>query len=323
MDNTQKKSEHEINLIISETTSFIKYVTNKISKIESKKIYQLRTRDLKDQFFYINGIVDKKILFLKSLVIENIEQKNIIENLIKQLEKLLVNNRKLNSSNLIKIKKRVIFILIFFELMILGFFIFIIRTESKKLVDKYSLQSDFKKAINNKADINVLKNIAFLHPTAKIKEALFKREQNFYKKPINLEQVLKDIKSDNYLSNEFDNVLNENIVNLLNNEKQISPIDKLDKNQAHYFHNIKSKVDPNIYSKIETDILKIVDELSIKNEIINKYLNQSNTSYLISWIALFISLLGLPLIFIQMVQYFQQFRNEKKHNNLKNNSTDS
>lgn len=103
---------------------------------------------------------------------------------------------------------------------------------------------------------------------------------------------------------------------MLQEFRQISPFDKLNKNQIDNFINIKNKLNNENYLKIENDILNIVDNLSSNTRLINVYLTKSDESYIMTIIALILSIFS----FIPLVIKFVPF-SIKKYNKIKNNKT--
>lgn len=306
----------EVYLKILEIETFIIQIEKMIANSFHEKFY--KHSSLKKQYLMRAEKIRKQELSLRLL--NKIEDKYEIK--INNLKKELKNLERYNYNSFYttskKNRKTEFRILILIEISLIIFMLFLMNLESNKTKDKQNLQSIIVTSIKNGAHRDTMKNIILTYPSLTLKQHIFHNKNSVYKNSISLEQVLKDINSKNYTSEKFNNDLNLKIVKLLEEEKQSSPIDKLDKNQAHLFQNIKLKLDTESYSKIELDLLKIIEDLSVKNSLIHKYLNQSDISFYISWVALFISVLGLPIVLIQVVQYFQQFRTGKKDSKIQN-----
>jgi hypothetical protein len=90
----------------------------------------------------------------------------------------------------------------------------------------------------------------------------------------------------------------------------MNPFDNLEENQKYHFQNIQEKLDTT-YEKISPDINKIADDLKDKNELVAKYLNQSDSSYTISIVAIVLTL------FLGLFQILQNYLTSKKIDELK------
>lgn len=69
-----------------------------------------------------------------------------------------------------------------------------------------------------------------------------------------------------------------------------NPFEELDANQRYYFESIRVKAGNN-FEILQSDVTKIADELKNKNQLVEKYLNKSTVSFIISIIALGLTLL--------------------------------
>lgn len=200
---------------------------------------------------------------------------------------------KANQEMIEKKRKRIDFIinLLFFisiSMMILA--PSIIRDNSNAFYLKRIVQGNVKKAISNNADINILGDI--LNNSEKILK-IKEKDNEYYPKSISLENVLKDIQVQNYLSDEFDQRLDEKISDYIGESKKINPLKELSNNQKEYFLNIKNKLDDSSYFKIENDLNKIVDELSSKNKLVEIYLDNSDISFKLTVLSFILGLIAL------------------------------
>lgn len=119
--------------------------------------------------------------------------------------------------------------------------------------------------------------------------------------------ILNDLLSDYYTNNNFkaDSSYLQNLKLIIKENEEINPFDKLEVNQKYNFENIRQKSDSN-YIKIQSDVIRIADELDSKNQLVSKYLNQSETSFNLSIIALIVTIL------LSAYQIYQNFSSSKK-----------
>lgn len=198
------------------------------------------------------------------------------------------------------------------------YFVFVVMVSSLLLVEdrgfeKRKIQESVKIVLMNKGDLEILKSTLSTFPTVKITFlSIIKRKAELYHKSVTIEKILLDMRNDNYKSENFDKQLNEKITLLLKESEKISPIDKVTKNQAEYFLNIKAKLSEEDYNKIENDLVKIIEDMSNNNELINVYLAQADKSYLFSIIALIISAISVPVVIIQLVEAIRNYFNTRK-----------
>lgn len=209
------------------------------------------------------------------------------------------------NSKLIKITLIVYAIIIFFMTLLIS--------TNDEYKPKLLVQENIKIAISNGANAkeldNILKTISFTtNPLKLATEIIIDNKDigvNYYTGTINLNRVLEDLINNNYLSDEFDYEFYLKVKDLLNESKKISSISLLPEEEANYFINIKNKIKEEEYIKIENDIKKLTDILLQKNQSISIYLNQSGKSYTISWIALILTLLSLPMTISQLFEFFK------------------
>lgn len=164
--------------------------------------------------------------------------------------------------------------------------------------EKYFNKETFKKtltlAIKNNAEIDNIKHI-YDARTLETRPLFSKKEEflsKYYIENTSLSFILNDLLSDYYTNNNFkaDSSYLQNLKLIIKENEEINPFDKLEVNQKYNFENIRQKSDSN-YIKIQSDVIRIADELDSKNQLVSKYLNQSETSFNLSIIALIVTIL--------------------------------
>ncbi len=158
-------------------------------------------------------------------------------------------------------------------------------------------------AIQNDADLDIIKNI---YKNKEIKSSslisrIKGKSEDIYPVTTPLSRILEDIQVDLYLSEIPDSVMLKKIKCTIDLHNQVNPFDKLDQNQKHNFDNIQIKLSDE-FSLIQNDVTKIADELHSKNLLVDKYLDKSTTSYWISIIALFTTI---------VLSIFQLYKNRQ------------
>ncbi|TGN10339.1 hypothetical protein [Leptospira bandrabouensis] len=158
-----------------------------------------------------------------------------------------------------------------------------------KGVSKTEIQTKLLLPIQNGASISVLKEI--LESSLQYKSNLFKSKENLYleAKPPTLETVIKDIITNNFQKKDFDQKYNQKLNKLLIEFKQKDPFDKLGSKQRDLFENVRLKSKD--YPTIQSDMVKIADELDISNQLVNEYLNDGKKSFWISAIGLALAII--------------------------------
>lgn len=244
----------------------------------------------------------------------------------KAVESMIVENSKISAIN-----RFVSYISILIAL--LSSIIFAIIVIAEPTDEKYFNKDNSKKliiqAIKNGASID---NIKHIYDSRLLeKKPLFFKKNEFtvknYTEDTPLSFVLQDILSDYYTNNNFktDSVYLSNLKRIIKENEEINPFDKLEMSQKYSFENIRLKTDSN-YVKIQSDIIRITDELNSKNQLVNKYLNKSETSYNLSIVALIITIL---LSAYQIYQNYSSSKNVQKviseifEKNKNNEQTDS
>ena len=179
--------------------------------------------------------------------------------------------------------------------------------------EKYFNKETFKKtltvAIKNNAEIDNIKHI-YDARTLETRSLFSKNEEflsKYYIENTSLSFILNDLLSDYYTNNNFkaDSSYLQNLKLIIKENEEINPFDKLEVSQKYNFENIRQKSDSN-YIKIQSDVIRIADELDSKNQLVSKYLNQSENSFNLSIIALIVTIL------LSAYQIYQNFSSSKK-----------
>lgn len=187
-------------------------------------------------------------------------------------------------------------------------FIYVILSGSKNLQDKYfnkSIKEDIQKTIQSNASLDVVKNIYSNRKeySPSLTDLFNKSSDNDkYLAETPLSEILKDMKTDYYLSEKKDTTYLNKLVSIINSHEIINPFDKLEENQKNDFENLRFKLGEN-YSRVSADINRITDELHNKNQLVAKYLDKANISFLISIGALAITII---------LSFYQIYQNSKE-----------
>lgn len=163
-------------------------------------------------------------------------------------------------------------------------------SSERNSVIKTELTANLITAINNGSDLRSVKNIYENRELVRrsFKE-LIKPSDKYYSKNIPLSKIFEDLRSKIYLKESPDSSLISRINYLSDEHSQRNPFDGLETNQKDFFENLRVKSGEK-YSLISSDLNKLATEMIIKNTLVEKYLNKSNTSFWISIIALFFSI---------------------------------
>ena len=131
------------------------------------------------------------------------------------------------------------------------------------------------------------------------------KRKNYYTEDYPLSGILNDLLVD-YLqdSKSKDSVYHTALCHIITENEKQNPFDNLEENQKYNFESIQVKLD-STYTKISPDVIKIAEELNNKNQLVNKYLNKSDTSYYISILALIIT------IIFSLFQIYQNYSTDK------------
>lgn len=185
---------------------------------------------------------------------------------------------------------------------LLMFFTFALSLITEKtFVDRKNLHMNVTTAIKNGAQLSDVKQIFENRKHAKGVSQLFdlllyvknsRNSDEFYREPVNLTTILKDIKSELYLTNTVDLELVASISKTIAEHEKTNPFDKLEPSQRIHFELIQTKLGDK-YAPIQENVVRIVDEIDNKNMLVSKYFSDATMSFRISIIALVIGILAL------------------------------
>ena len=179
--------------------------------------------------------------------------------------------------------------------------------EGKKFFEKAVIKSSMQKTIKNGGELSSVKHIYDRREVKDIFVDLFTdKKNNYYAEDYPLSGILNDLLVDYYENPEASDSLYLCALKdiIAENERQ-NPFDNLEENQKYNFQNIQEKLD-STYTIISSDVIKIADELNDKNQLVNRYLNKSESSFTISIVALVIS------IVIGIIQLYQNYQTGRK-----------
>lgn len=172
--------------------------------------------------------------------------------------------------------------------------------------DKKNLTISISKAISNDADLDAIKTI---FDNRDIENSFYTRvitnDDGKYKEPLILITVLEDMRADFYEGEQKLDI--KKLDEILNEHKEVSPFDRLLPHQKGYFSNIRIKSREE-YKLIEDDVLKLSEEISRQNDLVNKYLSDSQLSLIISVVGLIIA------VGVSLMQIFQNRKIKKESN---------
>lgn len=212
-------------------------------------------------------------------------------------------------------------IIIITSLVVSLFVLFHYDTRYEYYTNKEELKTKLQKVIRNGGDLELVKHIYKERPRKQLGlDYIFKKEEfeaENYPHDISLNVVLRDLFVDYYQNRdiEFDTLLYMGLTLILDEYEKKNPFDNLEENQRYSFENIQEKLGLD-YAYIQSDIIKIVDELKHKNDLTNKYLNLSETSLNLSIVA-FITTIVLSIWQILQGHYSNK-RMKKFYENMKN-----
>ncbi len=253
---------------------------------------------------FSNRDIDKVKLAEINLNIERLNRD--INDLVQQKDSLLGRQSEGKSGFFIFIFIITVFLAIFINL-ISSLFL----SNRNSYIDKNLIQDKIFTVIQNNAPLNIVKNIYDSRDFYKIstKDKIFNlSEISYYNHSISLTQILMDIQIKHYDNNNSNNLISIAKVEKIYKEYlQTNPFDSLEDSQKDLFNNISFKLNPQNYALIQIDVENISKELKDKNILVNKYLTDSTSSYILSIIAFILS------IIIAIYQIFNSRAEDKKN----------
>lgn len=179
--------------------------------------------------------------------------------------------------------------------------------ERNDLYFSKDIKQKINKTINGGAGLTFVKHV---YEKRIIKQNQFhpiyvSNKESKYPITTSFQDILNDLFVDYYESNQSDTVYLKKLQRIYDENLETNPFDKLQENQKYFFNNIRSMLGSD-YDKIETDLNKISEELNYKNEMVEKYLDKSTSSF---WIAI----IGLVLsIALSSYQIYQNWGNNNR-----------
>lgn len=167
-----------------------------------------------------------------------------------------------------------------------------LRTDQDKYVRKQPLKESICSVIKKGGDLNLVKHIYNTRTIESIPFPHFKKDISvYYSSDYPLSFVLNDLLRDYLASNPFvpDSLYHHRLLLLIEENDYHFPFDNLEETQRYYFENLRLKSGEE-YETIQSDVIKIADEIHNKNQLVEKYLGKSNISFIISIIALVLTL---------------------------------
>lgn len=183
------------------------------------------------------------------------------------------------------------FMSVVFAFMLLGIAVMIKAAitmvfEKPVLLISKDIKYDFINAIDKNCSYDDLKNI---YDRKDRIVSRYNKSMNVYAVNTDIAYIINDIICDYYLGEKSDTILLSRLYVLKEEARRKYPFDKLNSAQKGLFDRVKISAGDN-YELIENDIISIADELYDKNNDIDRYLDKSNQSYVLSILAFFLSL---------------------------------
>jgi len=195
-----------------------------------------------------------------------------------------------------------------------------------ELVRKADLHERLITAINNGAELDDVRHL--LHIREESPESIFSdslndfeylnKKDDFYLRPVNLHQVLKDIKARIFLKNPVDMELVKRVKGMIANHEETNPFDRLKSNQRIHFEVIQSKLGDD-YINIHDDVIRVIDELENRNSLVDEYFSDATMSYRISILAFIVSIVSLLIPLIKPLRSWRRKKRNRKRVERSNN----
>jgi len=169
---------------------------------------------------------------------------------------------------------------------------YFISSEDELFIKKEPLKADITQMIANASNLDSLKH--YFNNAEKLEWGFIygwsNDKKDYYKSPISLVNVLKDIQSDFYLKTASNTLNIKRVVELIKEHEQRNPFDELSEIQKDQFNNIRIKLDSN-YELVEQEVNKLSNDMKQNNKLINQYLSDSKTSLYVSIASLIFALI--------------------------------
>lgn len=179
----------------------------------------------------------------------------------------------------------------------------VFSSDADRFVEKTPIKKRLSAVIKNGGTLDIVKHVFEVREMKKPR--LFKEmdSASYYTDKTPLSVMLNDLCVDYLEGDPFqvDTSYYSRLIGLIKENQYHNPFDNLEDTQISYFENLRAKSGEG-YDAIQGDVVKIATELSHKNQLVSKYLNKSNVSFVISIVAL-----GITII-LSLVQIFQSSR---------------
>lgn len=180
-------------------------------------------------------------------------------------------------------------------LCIVSLFLALINDEeqwgSKRFV-KEDIQNKLALTIRHGGSLESVKHIytARKYKSYSLLDLLKLDNDKYYYEPISLSFILNDLLVNSYQDSTYqDSIYMAHLQQIKIEHEKKYPFDGLEDTQKNLFENIVIKLG-NHYEIVQSDMTKLANEIQHQNQLVRTYLNKSNTSYIISIIALIITI---------------------------------
>ena len=162
----------------------------------------------------------------------------------------------------------------------------------EKGFSKQDIQSKLIQTIKNGGTLESVKHI-YEAQQYKTSNNLFKsQKEEFYYSPTSLSFILNDLIVDSYQNGLYkDSIYFNNLKQILCEHERKNPFDDLEESQKNIFENLLIKLGNN-YEIVQSDVSKLANEVNNQNQLVHKYLNKSTHSFIISIVALIITIVA-------------------------------
>lgn len=167
------------------------------------------------------------------------------------------------------------------------------RSDSGGFVEKDSFKSSLVRAIKNGGDLDLLKHM-YARRKAENPILFFGEErEKYYPYETAFSLILEDLRSDYFSADKFecDSLYQWRLDSIIKENTNRDPFDQLEGAQQYYFNNVITKSAEN-YFAIQEDVNYIANELQEKNLLVSRYLSKSTVSFVISILALALTLIA-------------------------------
>ncbi|HNX54683.1 MAG TPA: hypothetical protein PLG33_01670 [Prolixibacteraceae bacterium] len=172
-----------------------------------------------------------------------------------------------------------------------------------------NVKIDFEKAIKSNCSFDDLKIIFDRKERVNISGKVFSADQ-FYQESTDLSMILEEMIYDSYTGS-IDTVFIKQLKNFSKEYREKFPFEKLSQSQKELFLNLEKKAGDS-YPLIQESILSVSEEIYSQNKVIQFYLDKSYQSYVISIVALVLTIIQVIPYFREKIKYYIQKYSDKK-----------